>query len=69
MIFFFYQFLIFILLLLSPIIFLIRVIKKKEDPSRILEKLSIPSKNRDKGKLVWFHAASVGELMSIVPLG
>jgi len=68
MIFFFYQFLIFILLLLSPIIFFIRIIKKKEDLSRILEKLSIPSKNRDKGKLVWFHAASVGELMSIVPL-
>ena len=68
MIFFFYQFVIFILLLLSPIIFLIRVIKKKEDLSRILEKLSIPSKNRYKGKLIWFHAASVGELMSIVPL-
>ena len=68
MIFFFYQFLIFILIIFSPIIFLIRIIKKKEDLTRILEKLSFPSKNRNKGKLIWFHAASVGELMSIVPL-
>ena len=68
MIFFFYQFLIFILIIFSPIIFLIRIIKKKEDLTRILEKLSFPSKNRKKGKLIWFHAASVGELMSIVPL-
>ena len=68
MIFFFYQFLIFVLIIFSPIIFLIRIIKKKEDLTRILEKLSFPSKNRKKGKLIWFHAASVGELMSIVPL-
>ncbi len=66
--FFIYQVLIFIIIILSPIILFIRLLKKKEHPVRFKEKFSFHSKNRPKGKLVWFHGASVGEILSIMPL-
>ena len=65
---FFYRILINLVLLLSPIIILFRIIKKKEHPTRFLEKLGIPSKNRMQGKVIWFHGSSVGEVLSIMPL-
>ena len=52
----------------APIILKIRIYKQKEDKNRYIEKLSIIEKKRTAGKLVWFHAASVGELMSIIPI-
>ena len=66
--FFFYKILINFLLLLSPIIFIIRLIKGKEDYVRFKEKLGFFSKKRNVGKLIWFHGASVGEIQSIIPL-
>ncbi len=63
-----YRFLINIIILLSPIIILIRLFKKKEDIKRFKEKFSFFSKKRRRGKLIWFHAASVGELLSIISL-
>ena len=66
--FFFYKILINFLLLLSPIIFFIRLIKGKEDFVRFNEKLGFFSKKRNVGKLIWFHGASVGEIQSIIPL-
>ena len=66
--FFFYKILINFLLLLSPIIFIIRLIKGKEDHLRFKEKLGFFSKKRNVGKLIWFHGASVGEIQSIIPL-
>ena len=66
--FFLYQLILSILILVSPVILLIRIIRNKEDKKRVLEKLSISSKKRVKGKLIWFHGASVGEILSIVPL-
>ncbi len=45
-----------------------RIIKNKEDPKRYKEKLSKISAPRGEGFLVWFHVASVGEAMSILPL-
>ncbi len=45
-----------------------RLRKGKESPKRFKEKLGIYSVMRPKGKIIWFHAASVGELRSIVPL-
>ncbi len=66
--FFFYKILINFLLFLSPIIFIIRLIKGKEDYVRFKEKLGFFSKKRNVGKLIWFHGASVGEIQSIIPL-
>ena len=66
--FFFYKILINFLLLLSPIILIIRLIKGKEDYIRFKEKFGFFSKKRNYGKLIWFHGASVGEIQSIIPL-
>ena len=65
---FVYRLLINIILLISPIIIIFRLIKKKEDIFRFREKFCIFSKKRGGGKLVWFHGASVGEIQSIIPI-
>jgi 3-deoxy-D-manno-octulosonic-acid transferase len=64
----FYRFFINLVFILSPLIILIRLLKKKENPKRFKEKLGFFKKNKSKGKLIWFHGASVGEFQSIVPL-
>ncbi len=66
--FFLYQALLSIILLISPIIIILRIFKNKEDQKRFVEKFSIPSKRRQNGPLIWFHACSVGEVLSIIPL-
>ncbi len=63
-----YNFLVFLIIILSPLIIIFRIIKKKENPKRFLEKFSFLKKKRNRGKLVWFHCSSVGEFLSIVPL-
>ncbi|MFT8931410.1 MAG: glycosyltransferase N-terminal domain-containing protein [Acetobacter syzygii] len=45
-----------------------RQTKGKENSQRIREKMGFPSCRRPVGPLVWFHAASVGEVLSILPL-
>ena len=49
----FYRILINLVLILSPIIILFRLIKKKEDPKRFFEKFGFPSKKRLSGKVIW----------------
>ena len=63
-----YRLLTCLILILSPIILILRLIKKKEDPIRFTEKFSYFSKKKKIGNLVWFHGASVGELQSIIPI-
>ena len=52
----------------APIYLYFRKIRKKEDPIRYKEKLSKISIPRGEGILIWFHVASVGEAMSVLPL-
>jgi len=63
-----YRILINLITLISPVIILIRLFKKKEHPKRFLEKFCFFSKKKNKGKLIWFHGSSVGEILSIIPL-
>ena len=62
-----YNIFLFIVFLFSPIIFLVRMFNGKEDPIRFKEKLCIYSRKNNL-KSIWFHAVSVGELMSIIPI-
>lgn len=45
-----------------------RLAAGKEDAARLAERTGHPSVARPKGALVWFHAASVGESLSLLPL-
>lgn len=45
-----------------------RAAKGKEDKQRRLERFGYSSADRPRGPLVWFHAASVGETLALVPL-
>ena len=63
-----YGFLVYVVIILSPLIIVYRIFNKKENPKRFLEKFSINKKVRGKGKLIWFHCSSVGEFLSVIPL-
>ena len=52
----------------APIYLYFRKLRKKEDSVRFKEKLSKINIPRDNGFLIWFHVASIGEAMSILPL-
>ena len=65
--YFFYNILVNLAIIISPIIIICRILKGKEDPKRIGEKFCIYSKKKS-NKNIWIHAASVGELMSIIPV-
>ena len=66
--FFLYQIILSLLILISPLIVIIRVIKNKEDKKRFIEKFTFFSKKKNQKKLIWFHGASVGEIQSIIPI-
>ena len=59
---FIYPFLIFL--------FFVEKILKKESSDSLIDKLTLSrtSGNKKRKKLIWFHAASIGEVQSIIPL-
>ena len=63
-----YRIFIYLILIFSPLIILVRILKKKEDVYRFKEKFCFFSKKKIKKNLVWFHGASVGEISSIIPI-
>ena len=65
--YFFYAILTNLAVLISPLIFIYRILKGKEDPKRFQEKIGIYSKKKIKNN-IWIHAASIGELMSVIPI-
>ena len=66
--FFVYRILTNLILIISPAIIFIRLLKKKEHLKRFREKFGFYTKKKIKGRLIWFHGASVGEILSIIPL-
>ena len=68
MLIYLYRFLINIVFILSPIIVILRLVKRKEDFKRFKEKFCFFSHKKKQKKLIWFHGASVGELLSVMPL-
>ena len=63
----FYRILTLILIFFLPIISIYRIFKKKETYQSIKQKIGFYNK-KSKSNLIWFHASSVGEVLSIVPL-
>ncbi|HEX7775879.1 MAG TPA: 3-deoxy-D-manno-octulosonic acid transferase [Parvibaculum sp.] len=51
-----------------PLLLSRRLKRGKEDPARLPERKGIAALPRPQGTLVWFHAASIGESLSILPL-
>ena len=51
-----------------PLLLNVRERQGKEDKARRGERLGFAGRRRPDGKLIWFHAASVGETNSILPL-
>jgi 3-deoxy-D-manno-octulosonic-acid transferase len=66
-----YQIYKFLSLLFYPFIKLLlisRVKNEKEDKIRFKEKLGFTDRVRPEGKLIWFHAASIGEFNAVLPI-
>ena len=66
--YYWYKFITFFFYPFAPVYLYFRKIRKKEDSIRYKEKLAKINIERGEGFLIWFHVASVGEAMSILPL-
>jgi len=61
----------FLTVLLSPVIDLflfVRKLKNKQDPAKYKERFGYATEKKPKGKLIWLHAASLGEANAILPV-
>ena len=66
--FYIYEFIFIIFIIFSPVIILLRIISGKEDPKRFLEKFCFYSNYMNINKTVWLHGASIGEIISVIPI-
>ena len=67
--FYIYEFIFVIFIIFSPIVFLLRIISGKEDKKRFLEKFSLYfNYYHNNNKTVWLHGASIGEIISVMPI-
>ena len=66
--YFWYKFFTYLFYPFAPIYLYFRKVRKKEDSISYKEKLATIEIAREEGFLIWFHVASVGEAMSILPL-
>ncbi|MFO1243173.1 MAG: 3-deoxy-D-manno-octulosonic acid transferase [Rickettsiales bacterium] len=54
--------------LVVPIVLLLRVYRQKEDRQRLAERFGKTYLSRPDGAVVWIHAASMGESLSVLPV-
>ena len=66
--YFLYKIFLFLLIIISPFLIIIRIIIGKENPKRFKEKFCFFSNKSLNGKKVWIHGASLGEIQSIIPI-
>ena len=66
--YFWYRFFTYLFYPFAPIYLYFRKVRKKEDSISYKEKLAAIEVSREEGFLIWFHVASIGEAMSILPL-
>ena len=53
---------------LAPVLLRQRMLRGKEDPGRMAERLGYTTLPRPDGTLIWIHGASVGEALAALPL-
>lgn len=63
-----YRFLTFIASPFVPLLLKRRLARGKEDAARLPERMGVASRPRPSGKLMWIHAASIGEANAVLPL-
>ena len=56
-----------IVLIIANNCYFTEFIKRKKIRKDLKKNLVYPTKKRFGGKLIWFHGASVGEILSIIP--
>ena len=66
--FFIYNIFLLLILLISPLILIIRIFLGKDDKIRFKEKFCLFSKKSQSDSTIWFHGASVGEILTIIPI-